>query len=172
VVIGFKDKAFLNFFFSRMEPNNTGAFDGSDDGATRFKWLSRCGKEMNFIEVEDKPVVFHKLVKPTRTGDSSNEVNPFLLWGGDLKVSFDPGKIHVGSNGRVYHPGPKLGGTFYKHASTRSSSIFDVNEEDPSEQELGLIKSSVVVNDLVDNLDFEKMLVYWNRRSYPLNKSI
>jgi len=60
---GFKDVKFLDFFFSRLRPNDTGRL------ADRYPFVSPCGREMNYVAVEDVPVVFKTLTAdgaPTR----------------------------------------------------------------------------------------------------------
>ncbi len=64
------DISFLNFFFQRIEYNTTGIYP-------QYLYISICGKEVNFIECKDTPIVFRKL-----------ESNDFV-YGGDLKVLFD-----------------------------------------------------------------------------------
>jgi len=52
---GFKDKRFLNFFFKQLRPNKTGQHEGE------YTWISPCGREMNYVAVEDTPVVFQAI---------------------------------------------------------------------------------------------------------------
>jgi len=52
---GFKDVRFLDLFFSRLRPNDTGRL------ADRYPFVSPCGREMNYVAVEDVPVVFKTL---------------------------------------------------------------------------------------------------------------
>ncbi|KAG0243447.1 hypothetical protein BGX31_010730 [Mortierella sp. GBA43] len=50
----YKDPRFLDFFVSRIKPNDTGLFP-------EFAWISPCGKELNFVEAADTPITFHGL---------------------------------------------------------------------------------------------------------------
>jgi hypothetical protein len=87
----FKDKAFLNFFFTRIKENDINQ-SYRDKG---YKWLSPCGRELNFMEAQDSPIVFHNLVSGK------------LYWGGDLQTDFDPDNVSLSeSTGRLYHPYP------------------------------------------------------------------
>lgn len=59
-----------------------------------YPFISPCGKELNFIKPADMPIVFHDL-------SHDNE----LIYGGTLKVTFDPSKVLVSPRtGRLYHP--------------------------------------------------------------------
>ena len=40
-----------------MRPNTTGLWED------RFEYVSPCGRELNFIEVDDTPIVFGRLVQ-------------------------------------------------------------------------------------------------------------
>ncbi|KAF9578115.1 hypothetical protein BGW38_006256 [Lunasporangiospora selenospora] len=48
----FKDLRFLDFFYTRLRANTTPYFP-------EYAWQSPCGKEINFVEAADTPVVFH-----------------------------------------------------------------------------------------------------------------
>ncbi|KAF9944501.1 hypothetical protein BGZ65_011963, partial [Modicella reniformis] len=50
----YKDPKFLDFFISRIKPNSTALFP-------EYPWVSPCGKELNFVEVADTPIIFHGL---------------------------------------------------------------------------------------------------------------
>ena len=47
----FKADKFLNFFFRNIKRNDTGKYPD-------FPYLSMCGREFNFVKVEDTPIVF------------------------------------------------------------------------------------------------------------------
>eukprot|EP00042_Codosiga_hollandica_P021701 m.77002 g.77002 ORF g.77002 m.77002 type:complete len:165 (+) comp50475_c1_seq1:4409-4903(+) len=84
----FKDKVFLDFFFERIKPNQTGQYQDT------FPFISLCGRERNFLRVDDTPIVFHTLQK-TR-----------LIYAGTLGVTFDAQLLEIGDNGRLYYPSP------------------------------------------------------------------
>eukprot|EP01137_Pigoraptor_chileana_P019465 Opistho-2@80552 len=88
----FKEKKFLDFFFKRVRPNTTGRFDAD------FPWISKCGNELNYMSVNDTPIVYHTLTEDDR-----------LVYGGTLSVGFDPQALSMSAVGRIYHPSP-LGG--------------------------------------------------------------
>ena len=52
---GFKERAFLDFFFRRLRLNDTRRF------VDAYPFVSPCGREMNYVAAEDTPVVFHSL---------------------------------------------------------------------------------------------------------------
>lgn len=79
------DLQFLNFFYSQIQYNYTGYYP-------EYKYISPCGKEMNFIECKDTPIVFRRLEKE------------FIIYGGNLKISFDPKNlIYLTSNSQLYY---------------------------------------------------------------------
>ncbi|KAI9297090.1 hypothetical protein K502DRAFT_282963, partial [Neoconidiobolus thromboides FSU 785] len=123
----FKDIKFLNFFFKRLTINNL-------KDPTEYPYLSPCGKEFNFIKVEDTPIVFK---------DIDEQGN--LIWGGDLKFPMDPKKLYVSkSNGRVYHNSPLA-------SLIKDQNIISSHRN----HKLGLLKSSLILSKLVDSLDLD-----------------
>ena len=84
------DPAFLDFFFARLRPNATGRH-------AAFAYTSACGHELNFLRAEDQPVVFHRLVASP----------PALVYAGTLATPFEPARLHVADNGRLYYPSPR-----------------------------------------------------------------
>ncbi|NXU37798.1 CH082 protein, partial [Drymodes brunneopygia] len=93
----FKDIKFLSFFFRHLEPNGSGRFH------PEFPFLSRCGRERNFLRCADVPVVFTGIL-PGSDGNSHLS----YCWGGwELTVPFQPGMLALlPANGRLYHPAP------------------------------------------------------------------
>eukprot|EP01135_Chromosphaera_perkinsii_P003424 Nk52_evm48s242 gene=Nk52_evmTU48s242 len=88
-----KEIKFLDFFFKRLRANNTGSYEEF------FKYISPCGKELNFIEVEDTPYVFHTLKEV--------DGEDVLIYAGSMSVPFDASQLYMSDEGRIYHPGPK-----------------------------------------------------------------
>lgn len=86
----FKDKQFLKFFFDRLQLNTT------DRYAAEFPYLSRCGYERNYVQVDDCPIVYTHVI------GSRISYN----YGGDLMaVQFEPAQICMcPRTGRVYYP--------------------------------------------------------------------
>ncbi|GCB77613.1 hypothetical protein scyTo_0020593 [Scyliorhinus torazame] len=104
-----RDKQFLVFFFKQLRKNSTGRYQ-------EFPYVSLCGRERNFVRCDDLPIVFTHLIK----GEGSEEELLSYCGGGDkLAVRFEPERLFMPENGRVYHP-----------ASERSGSV-------------GLVKSSL-----------------------------
>lgn len=93
------DKQFLSFFFKRLKRNDT-------DRYPEFPYLSPCGREKNYIRCDDCPIVFTSVL-------TLNDIDMFSHnHAGDLlKLSFEPSKIYMHENGRVYHPGPDKTGS-------------------------------------------------------------
>ncbi|EGD75175.1 hypothetical protein PTSG_12491 [Salpingoeca rosetta] len=125
-----KDKPFLDFFFKRVEPNTTGRYE------EEFPFLSRCGREFNFLRCDDTPLVYHTLLPPhgslvsdkdqldqyiksaeqgdanpgsseTATGTGQASDEPWeLVYAGNLRRPFEPDKLCMTETARLYHPSP------------------------------------------------------------------
>jgi len=91
-----KDEKFLKFFINQLRPNKTNRYN------IEFPYLSLCGKEKNYVRCDDLPIVFTKflLAKPY-------DVLTYNHCGIKLAVPFQPSKLYMSINGRIYHPGPK-----------------------------------------------------------------
>ena len=57
-ITAFKDPVFLNFFYSRIRP-----VQGKTDRYEKFRWVSPCGPETNFIEVDSVPIIWQYMAK-------------------------------------------------------------------------------------------------------------
>jgi hypothetical protein len=68
------DPKFLDFFFSRLGPNETGLH-------AEYPFVSPCGNEMNYVQCADLPVLFHSLVDGN------------LRYAASLKVPFHPDRL-------------------------------------------------------------------------------
>ncbi|KAK7604041.1 hypothetical protein V9T40_004314 [Parthenolecanium corni] len=118
----FKDKQFLVFFFKKLGKNDT-------DRYPEFPYLSRCGRERNYVKCDDYPIVFTHV-------SSINEKDVFCHnHAADLlHVPFEPDKIFMHlENGRIYHPCPSTKGSVGLIASKLAIEfsklfIFDENE--------------------------------------------
>ncbi|KAG9324781.1 hypothetical protein KVV02_005372 [Mortierella alpina] len=135
----YKDPKFLDFFIRRIRPNETAHFP-------EYTWQSPCGKEVNFVEAADTPVVFHGL----RDGQ--------LMWAGTLKTPFLPDRLCVSeSSGRLYHPLPA------------SMTIQPTSEDnDANGLGLGLLKSSMVLSELAAGLDQDSIV--WKGQRFALRR--
>lgn len=100
----FKEKKFLKFFFSQLRMNNTNRY-------SEFPFLSPCGKEKNYVRVDDCPFVFTHVVTKEVKGMKQlhlayNNADELLT------LKFEPEKIFMlPETGRVYHPAPQRAGS-------------------------------------------------------------
>ncbi|XP_064255710.1 UPF0598 protein C8orf82 homolog [Passer domesticus] len=99
----FKDVAFLSFFFRRLQRNRSGRYEA------HFPFVSRCGRERNFLRCSDLPVVFTQVLP---AGGGADSRLSYCGGGAALVVPFRPGMLAVlPENGRLYHPAPeRVGG--------------------------------------------------------------
>ncbi|KAI1303883.1 hypothetical protein EDD11_005289 [Mortierella claussenii] len=128
----YKDVKFLNFFVHRLRPNTTTLFP-------EYAWQSPCGKEINFVEAADTPIVFHDL----QDGQ--------LLWAGTFKTPFLPDQVRVSySTGRFYHPLPSP-----LHMKTEVEVLSTPHRQIQMYRgsTFGLLRSSLVQNELADDID-------------------
>ncbi|KAA0189556.1 hypothetical protein FBUS_01189 [Fasciolopsis buskii] len=93
----FKDLTFLEFFFSRIQVNETERYEN------QFPFLSLCGRERNYLRCDDKPLVFVDLKQ------SLPDLKWYLLYASEntrkLRVPFAPEHLHMcPQSGRIYHP--------------------------------------------------------------------
>ncbi|EDQ87917.1 uncharacterized protein MONBRDRAFT_33175 [Monosiga brevicollis MX1] len=108
----FKDREFLDFFFKRLQVNETGHHEHE------FPFLSPCGREYNYVRCDDTPLVFTRLL-PARHPvkqvfdldaalDATATPEPYvLIYGGQLAVDFEPELLTMTDTGRLYYPTPK-----------------------------------------------------------------
>lgn len=91
----FKDKKFLQFFFTRLKLNETNRYQDE------FPFLSVCGRERNFIRCDDLPIVYTHLL----VDENGEERLSYGNAGEFLTAKFEPDKIYMSpTSGRVYHP--------------------------------------------------------------------
>ncbi|CAD5209812.1 unnamed protein product [Bursaphelenchus xylophilus] len=74
----------------RLEFNKTGSYEA-------FPYLSKCMGELSFLRCDDRPYVFTKLDK---SGGN------WIVNNSNRKVLFEPDKLCMFPNGRLYHPAP------------------------------------------------------------------
>jgi hypothetical protein len=81
-----KSAKFLDFFFSRLKPNDTGLHD-------EYPFVSPCGREMNFIRPADPlgGIVLHSYADGGFT------------YGATGRQVLDPASFRLSSDGRLYH---------------------------------------------------------------------
>uniref|UniRef100_V9LDN5 Uncharacterized protein n=1 Tax=Callorhinchus milii TaxID=7868 RepID=V9LDN5_CALMI len=93
----FKDKQFLVFFFKQLRRNVTSRYP-------EFPYVSLCGRERNFVRCDDLPIVFTHLL------ESEPELLSYCGGGEHLAIPFQPQKLYMPENGRLYHPAPPRSG--------------------------------------------------------------
>lgn len=99
----FKEKKFLRFFFNQLRINNTNRYK-------EFPFLSPCGKERNYIRVDDCPFVFTHVT--SKEVDGKKKLLAYNHADDLLTVNFEPEKIFMlPETGRVYHPAPQRAGS-------------------------------------------------------------
>ena len=119
------EKQFLEFFFKRIKVNDTGKY------AEEFPYVSPCGREKNYIRVDDQAIVYTHVIP------AANEGNPDQLsYGGAgelLTVPLEPEKVcMLPWTGRIYHPATeKTGGVGLIKSSLAIewSKMFDFGSE-------------------------------------------
>lgn len=86
----------MEFFFKRLKLNETGRYE-------EFPFVSPCGRELNFLQCDDKPIVYHSIIEST-----DNSTADMLTINGaesNLTYPFQPQKLCMFPvTGRIYHP--------------------------------------------------------------------
>lgn len=100
-----KEKKFLRFFFNQLKINNSNRYE-------EFPYISRCGKERNFVRCDDCPFVFtHIIEKETSEGHPEMHL-AYNHADSLLTLKFLPNKVvMIPETGRVYHPAPERVGS-------------------------------------------------------------
>ncbi|KAG0343868.1 hypothetical protein BG004_004926 [Podila humilis] len=139
----YKNTKFLDFFLSRIKTNSTGWFND-------YRHVSPCGREMNFVQAADTPIVYHGL----HDGQ--------LLWAGTKKTPFLPDMVTVSaSTGRIYHPLPHDYAFAHPNPATDGATT---TTADPASY--ALIKSSLVLTEFADTLQSDSL--EWKGKRFPL----
>lgn len=81
------DPWFLDFFFRRLAPT-------ANPDYPEYPFVSRCGEEMNYLRVQDTPIVYTSF----REGR--------LEYGHSLSTAFSPDKLSYSDDGILYHWAP------------------------------------------------------------------
>ncbi len=106
------DIAFLDFFFKRLKPNDTGLY-------SEYPFVSPCGREMNFIQSAGTPYVFRML----DIGQNA------LIYGGTLSQPWQPGHLLYGSDDQLYHPAPHGVGRISPELLLEWQKYLDFNDQ-------------------------------------------
>ena len=110
----YRDPVFLDFFFARVRACDPSLNDG-------HKWVSRCGRELNYIEPMDTPIVFNNI-------SIADDGTASLHFGASLLEPFDASRLCVKSHlGRLYYRAQKHPAAVEVGACLCSSSLtFDL----------------------------------------------
>ncbi|ODM87213.1 hypothetical protein Ocin01_19468 [Orchesella cincta] len=82
----FKEVEFLQFFFKNIRATE------SSELKSEFPFVSYCGRERNYINVNASPFVFNSLNANVLEYNYTKK-----------KLQFNPASLYVGSDGRLYH---------------------------------------------------------------------
>ncbi|TPX37678.1 hypothetical protein SmJEL517_g00715 [Synchytrium microbalum] len=140
IATSFKDKRFLDFFFSRLQINDV----NKEYFRQGFAYASPCGREMNYIQCDDVPVVF------------TDFDGTCLIWGGTLKWPFDPSSLAMSKSGRVYHNSPLEIPAPWQTTSAPQAYY-------------GLVKSTLVER-FSDAIDTEEHTLTWKGRKHAMKR--
>ncbi len=122
-----RDRAFLEFFFRRIQRNSPPHRPSVSLAAQAFPFVSKCGIERNYLQTADSllgrratPIVFLEMV--TASGDlvDGQEIMRFShsgdgaliprlhlrYAGGSLMIPFDPNALRSSADGSLYHTMP------------------------------------------------------------------
>ena len=125
----FTEKDFLVFFFKRLKENEDGKY--RDD----FPYISRCGREMNYIRCDDTPLVFTHMIDAD--GETSSDLLSYGGAGDRMTLPFEPANVcMLPDTGRVYHPAPEQYGNIGLIKSSLAielSAFFDYDSGDETQ---------------------------------------
>eukprot|EP00948_MAST-09A_sp_MAST-9A-sp1_P002371 g2371.t1 len=124
IATSLKSTKFLNFFFRQLK-HNIPQSSNEDIAALYpdYPYISKCGKEYNFIKPADVPIVFTDILSQQHvprnintkieTKEKSNATThdevegvpqQILEFGGDLHIMFNPNALRISEQtGRLYH---------------------------------------------------------------------
>lgn len=113
------DLKFLNFFFRRIRPNDTGSH-------LEYPVISPCGQEMNFAQTQDCAIVFNDILKSENPRQKDS-----LIFQGQLETPFLPDNLTVSVTGVVYHPvaPQRLMGRFSSKLILQVRAMFETIED-------------------------------------------
>ena len=82
---------------------------------TGYQFVSVCGRELNFVNADVVPIVFHSLAPPTAQESQKNNSRqgaPImeLVYGHNLRSPLCPSALWMDEEGKVFHPAPSKGG--------------------------------------------------------------
>ncbi|ORC88733.1 putative UPF0598 protein C8orf82 [Trypanosoma theileri] len=189
-----RDGVFLDFFYQRLQRNslthitacnnnnnNNNKMSGGisesiivednlvmtvDQFLQFFPYVSLCGKEKNFLSVQDAPVVFtdynfNSELKEKKEKEKDLDSVATLSFAGSLQEPFQPSALTVTQAGKLFHPITTLK---YLHRTTA---------EQPSESVKGLVGAQVGLKLGFDFLCEEQnrdgqYMIEWNGQKYVI----
>lgn len=148
-----EDKAFLDFFFTRLRRNapEEDDEDGKQYRERGYRWVSPCGPELNYVRSSSSPIVYQDLSPEgdafflrgaPPTIDFSARSPGSLLYAGTLTTPFDPTSLRADPHtGYLYHPSPR-----------------PPRDRDPAERygAYSLLRSSLVLTRLREGMDVDE----------------
>ncbi|EGG06736.1 uncharacterized protein MELLADRAFT_106457 [Melampsora larici-populina 98AG31] len=119
-----EDPLFLDVLLGKLRPNLTSEKYSACENSQRkrylmdgYRWVSRCGPELNFLKADCTPVVYQNLVS-----HNQNE----LSYAGTLTTPFKPEMLRVDTTtGYVFHPSPGVRARYGNFSLLRSSLVLD-----------------------------------------------
>lgn len=148
----FKEKKFLQFFFNQLRLNKTGCYK-------EFPYISPCGREMNYVRCDDRPVVFTNVIDDTT---DQSDLFAYGHAGPLLTVPFEPERLCMFPlSGRIYHPALlRLGGVGLVKSSLgiefSKRFVFKNGECEPPTHFIWKNVCHKLTNDLVSIIDYNK----------------
>ena len=122
-----KDPTFLDFFYKNLRPVSVLESpamqqrfpDVPSELASKYAFVSICGRELNFVAADSTPIVYRDLV------EQSNGEH-VLTFAAKLSQPFEPDKLQLARDGRFYHPAPAFVGGM---ALLRSALTFELERD-------------------------------------------
>ncbi|KAH9815268.1 hypothetical protein DFH28DRAFT_1082547 [Melampsora americana] len=119
-----EDPLFLDVLFGKLRPNMISEKYTVTENSQRkqflmdgYRWVSRCGSELNFIKADCTPVVYKNLI-------SHNDHE--LSYAGTLTTPFKPEFLRMDTTtGFVFHPSPGAKARCGKFSLLRSSLVLN-----------------------------------------------
>jgi hypothetical protein len=125
IAAAIRDIKFLDFFFTHLQPTSRFLSGGAQAARTaglhellaplaaEFPFASPCGRELNFLQCESTPFVFHE-----RVGSQ-------LLYAGTLREPFRADLFFASGDGRLFHP---IAPRNFLHAGRQEHNALDAQQ--------------------------------------------
>lgn len=154
-----KEERLLNFFFRQIQPiRSIDDKDGENIFAQyreKYRYVSKCGQELNFIRSSGPPVVFQELIQNNlNSGDDEEYGYLRYPYGGSLTYPFMPSKLKVDRRGNFYHAAPSnvgnIGLLCVALAEQLASSVEEVPIDSHSQQYIFTFRGKKFVIQQID----------------------